>query len=138
MGDRRDDSFVDTAFTNSTSLLITGRSVLAKHRAAVNGSRPQGTELCWLSPSEFQEFGLEAQTDSQTTVAGGYEHLCKLLVWSCTADFEIFADQESGRLVPYLLGQTQQQQWAFALDASAYGKQEQIKAVAERKGMFKH
>lgn len=136
VGDRRDESFVDSAFKHSTSLLITGRSVLAKHKTGVNGSRPQGTELCWLSPSDFQEYGLEAQTDSQTTIAGAaaLEHpkCCN----TCATDQQIYVDQADGRLVPYLLGQTQQQQWAFALDASAYSNQEQLKAHAERKGSF--
>lgn len=75
VGDRRDESFVKTAFEGSTSLLITGRSVLAKRRNGVSSNNPQSTELCWLTPDDLQEYGVAAQTDSQTTVAG---MLCKL------------------------------------------------------------
>lgn len=70
VGDRRDENFVQTAFQGSTSLLISGRSVLAKRRPGVSNDSPQSTELCWLSPEDLHDFGIEAQTDSQTTVAG--------------------------------------------------------------------
>ena len=74
VGDRLDENFVETAFKGSASLLITGRSVLAQCKRNANGDSPQSTELCWLSPDDFQEYGLEAQTDSQTTVAGAFSY----------------------------------------------------------------
>ena len=67
VGDRRNENFVRTAFEGSSSLLVTGRSVLAKQSS--NGSAQQ-TELCWLAPDDLQEYGIEPQTDSQTTVTG--------------------------------------------------------------------
>lgn len=44
------------------------------------------------------------------------------------------ADQQAGALVPYLLGRTKQETWAFAIDASAYSKQEQLHDIAKQKG----
>ena len=44
------------------------------------------------------------------------------------------ADQEAGALVPYLLGRTAKETWSFAIDASAYGKQDHLHDVAQRKG----
>jgi len=70
VGDRRDESFVKASFEGSTSLLVTGRSVMAKQAESSNGSRGLPTELCWLAPEDLQEYGIEAQTDSQTTVTG--------------------------------------------------------------------
>ena len=143
VGDRRDEKFVETAYRSSTSLLITGRSVLAKRRDGVNNNSPQSTELCWLSPHDLQDYGIQAQTDSQTTVAGAwlpvyaawsaYQHR-RYLMYSMLMQGG-YADQEKGCLVPYLLGQTQQEQWSFALDASAYGNQEQLQQVAKQKGV---
>ncbi|KAL3149464.1 hypothetical protein ABBQ32_002249 [Trebouxia sp. C0010 RCD-2024] len=111
VGDRRDADFVKAAFDGSASLLITGRSVLAQQASGSNGSR-QHTELCWLSPEEIAEYGITPQTDSQTSVT----------------------DQEGGALVPYLLGRTKQETWSFAIDASAYSKQEQLHDIAKQKG----
>ena len=68
-GDRRDAKFVKTAFEGSSSLLISGRSVMAKQASGSNGST-QHTQLCWLAPEDFTEYGLQIQTDSQTTIAG--------------------------------------------------------------------
>ena len=45
-----------------------------------------------------------------------------------------YADLEAGAMVPYLLGQTQQESWSFAVDASAYSKQDKLNAVAQQKG----
>lgn len=70
VGDRRDESFVKASFEGSTSLLVTGRSVMAKQAESSNGSSGLPTELCWLAPEDLQEYGIEAQTDSQTTVTG--------------------------------------------------------------------
>ncbi|DBB08850.1 TPA: hypothetical protein ACH3X3_007500 [Trebouxia sp. C0006] len=112
VGDRRDESFVKASFEGSTSLLVTGRSVMAKQAESSNGSRGLPTELCWLAPEDLQEYGIEAQIDSQTTVT----------------------DQEAGALVPYLLGRTAKETWSFAIDASAYGKQDHLHDVAKRKG----
>ena len=67
VGDRRNENFVRTAFEGSSNLLVTGRSVLAKQSSNGNGQR---TELCWLAPDDLQEYGIEPQTDSQTTVTG--------------------------------------------------------------------
>jgi hypothetical protein len=50
----------------------------------------------------------------------------------------IDADQEAGALVPYLLGRTAKETWSFAIDASAYGKQDHLHDVAKRKGGYKH
>ncbi len=50
----------------------------------------------------------------------------------------IDADQEAGALVPYLLGRTAKETWSFAIDASAYGKQDHLHDVAKRKGGCKH
>lgn len=69
VGNRRDPSFVKTSFEGSGSLLISGRSVMAKQASGGNGSR-QHTDLCWLSPDEFADFGITPQTDSQTSVTG--------------------------------------------------------------------
>lgn len=69
IGDRRDVKFVQAAFESSSSLLVTGRSVMAK-KANSNGNSGQRTELCWLAPEDFREYGIEPQTDSQTTVTG--------------------------------------------------------------------
>lgn len=69
VGDRRDANFVKTSFEGSGSLLISGRSVMAKQATGNNGSQ-QHTELCWLSPGDFAEYGITPQTDSQTTVTG--------------------------------------------------------------------
>lgn len=78
VGDRRDEGFVKAAFQGSTSLLVTGRSVMAKQATSSNGSSSQRTELCWLAPEDLQEYGIEAQTDGQTTVAGTIANqLCK-------------------------------------------------------------
>ena len=71
VGDRRDEGFVKASFEDSTSLLITGRSVLAKQAKSDHDSRAS-TELCWLSPEDLQEYGIKAQTDSQTTVTGDH------------------------------------------------------------------
>lgn len=145
VGDRRDEKFVETAYRSSTSLLITGRSVLAKRRDGVNTNSPQSTELCWLSPHDLQDYGIQAQTDSQTTVAGAwlpvyaarsaYQHSRYLMYSMLKQAVSLDTDQEKGCLVPYLLGQTQQEQWSFALDASAYGNQEQLQQVAKQKGV---
>ena len=69
VGDRRDEKFVKTSFEGSSSLLISGRTVMAKQASGSNSSR-QHTALCWLSPQDFAEYGIEPQTDSQTTVTG--------------------------------------------------------------------
>ena len=69
VGDRRDPEFVKTSFESSGSLLISGRSVMAKQASGSNGSR-QHADLCWLSPGEFAEYGIAPQTDSQTSVTG--------------------------------------------------------------------
>lgn len=70
VGDRRDPEFVKTSFESSGSLLISGRSVMAKQASGGrNGSR-QHADLCWLSPGEFAEYGITPQTDSQTSVTG--------------------------------------------------------------------
>ncbi len=69
VGDRRDEGFVKASFEGSTSLLVTGRSVMAKQATSSNGSGLP-TELCWLAPEDLQEYGIQAQTDSQTTVTG--------------------------------------------------------------------
>lgn len=47
----------------------------------------------------------------------------------------VLTDQEAGALVPYLLGRTAKETWSFAIDASAYGRQEQIRDVAKQKGV---
>ena len=39
-------------------------------------------------------------------------------------------------MVPYLLGQTANAAWSFAIDASAYGNQEQLHDVAKQKGYY--
>ena len=70
IGDRRDVKFVQAAFESSSSLLVTGRSVMAKKATGSNGNSGQRTELCWLAPEDFREYGIEPQTDSQTTVTG--------------------------------------------------------------------
>lgn len=36
--------------------------------------------------------------------------------------------------MPYLLGRTKQETWSFAMDASAYSKQEQLHDIAKQKG----
>lgn len=69
VGDRRDPDFVKRSFEGSGSLLISGRSVMAKQASGSNGSR-QHADLCWLSPGDFAEFGITPQTDSQTSVTG--------------------------------------------------------------------
>lgn len=69
VGDRHDADFVKAAFEGSGSLLITGRSVMAKQASGSNGSG-QHTELCWLTPDDFAEYGITPQTDSQTSVTG--------------------------------------------------------------------
>lgn len=69
VGDRRDPAFVKTSFEGSDSLLISGRSIMAKQASGSNGSR-QHTDLCWLSPEDFAEYGITPQTDSQTSVTG--------------------------------------------------------------------
>ena len=70
VGDRRSETFVRSAFEGSSSLLVTGRSVLAKQRSSGSKGSSQQTELCWLSPDELKEYGIQPQTDSQTTVTG--------------------------------------------------------------------
>ena len=70
VGDCRDESFVKASFEGSASLLVTGRSVMAKQATSSNGSSGLSTELCWLAPEDLQEYGIEAQIDSQTTVTG--------------------------------------------------------------------
>ncbi len=70
VGDRRDEGFVKASFEGSTSLLVTGRSVMAKQATSSNGSSGLLTELCWLAPEDLQEYGIQAKTDSQTTVTG--------------------------------------------------------------------
>lgn len=69
VGDRRNPEFIKTSFEGSGSLLISGRSVMAKQTSGSNGSS-QHVELCWFSPDDFAEFGITPQTDSQTSVTG--------------------------------------------------------------------
>ena len=84
VGDRRDADFVKAAFEGSGSLLITGRSVLAKQGSGSNGSR-QHTELCWLSPDDIAEYGITPQTDSQTSVTGKLCNRCAVARVACLA-----------------------------------------------------
>lgn len=70
IGDRRNDDFVSNAFEGSSNLLVTGRSVLSRQSSSSTGSNSQHTEICWLAPSDLQDYGIEPQTDSQTTVTG--------------------------------------------------------------------
>lgn len=147
VGDRRDEKFVKNSFEGSSSLLISGRSVMAKQASGSNGSR-QHTDLCWLSPQDFAEYGIRPQTDSQTSVTGescvcSIHAVCMLQVLSKMHSTKHLAyikiclvckDQQAGALVPYLLGRTKQDTWSFAMDASAYSNQEQLQKVAKQKG----
>lgn len=81
VGDRRDPAFVKSSFEGSGSLLISGRSVMAKQAAGSNGSR-QHTDLCWLSPEDFAEYGITPQTNSQTSVTGKGSQAAARLAWA--------------------------------------------------------